>query len=54
MNFCVAIVATLQVGRILAYRSRVKGSTAQALEDSKEEIRSAATGVKEDVKKVVP
>ncbi|KAF7513588.1 hypothetical protein GJ744_008882 [Endocarpon pusillum] len=53
-NFCVAIVATLQVSRILIYRASVKGSKAKALEESKEEIRSAAKGVKEDVMKVVP
>ena len=54
MNFCLAIVGTLQVSRILAYRASAEGSKAKALENSKEEIKSAAKGVKEDVEKVVP
>lgn len=53
VNFCLAIVGTLQVSRILVYRSSVEGSTGQAMEASKEEERSAAKGVKEDVKKAV-
>ncbi len=41
------------MSRILAYRSSEEGSKAKALEDSKEEIKSAAKGVKEDVKEVI-
>ncbi len=53
MNFCLAIVGTLQVSRILAYRASEEGSKAKALEASKEEIKGAAKGVKEDVKNVI-
>lgn len=53
MNFCLAIVGTIQVSRILAWRSSVEGSKALAVEASKEEEKRAAQGVNEDVKKVV-
>lgn len=53
MNFCLAIVGTVQVTRILSYKSRVAGSKGEAVEVSKEEEKSAAEGVKEDVKKAV-
>jgi len=53
VNFCLAIVGTVQVTRILSYRSSAEGSKMKALEVSKEEEKSAAEGVKEEVKKAV-
>jgi mitochondrial pyruvate carrier 2 len=53
VNFCLAIVGTIQVSRILAYQSSQKGSAEKMVEDVKEEVKGAAEGVKEDVKKVV-
>lgn len=53
VNFCLAIVGAIQVSRILTWRSSVEGSKEKALEDIKEEVKDAAKGVKEDVKKVV-
>jgi mitochondrial pyruvate carrier 2 len=53
VNFCLAIVGTVQVSRILAYRSSVAGSPEKALEETKEEVKSEAKGVKEEVKKAV-
>jgi Mitochondrial pyruvate carriers len=53
VNFCLAIVGTVQVTRILSYRSSAEGSKMMALEASKEEEKRAAMGVKEEVKKVV-
>ena len=53
VNFCVAIVATIQVSRILAWRSAQTGSMEKAAELTKEEEMWAAKGVKEDVKKTV-
>jgi hypothetical protein len=53
VNLCLAIVGTVQVSRILAYRSSVEGSKEKAVEASKEEEKSAAKGVKEVVKKAV-
>ena len=53
MNFCLAVVGVVQVSRILTYRSGVTGSAERAIETSKVEEKSAAEGVKEDVKKAV-
>lgn len=53
VNFCLAVVGTLQVSRILSWRSSQKGSPEKAIEASKEEEKRAAEGVKEDVKKSV-
>jgi Mitochondrial pyruvate carriers len=53
VNFCLAIVGTIQVTRILSYRSSVEGSKMKALEASKEEEKGAAKGVTEELKKAV-
>lgn len=54
VNFCLAIVGTIQVSRILRLRaSQTGGNVEEAVEVSKEEEKRAAVGVKEDVKRVV-
>jgi Mitochondrial pyruvate carriers len=53
VNFCLAIVGTIQVTRILTWRSSQTGSTEKAVEVSKDEEKRAAEGVKEDVKKSI-
>lgn len=53
VNFCLAIVGTLQVTRILTWRRSQAESPEKAIEASKEEEKRAAIEVKEDVKKSV-
>ena len=53
MNFCLAIVGTVQVSRILAYSSSVEGSKGKAVEGSKEEEKAAAKGLKDELTKAV-
>ena len=49
VNFALAIVGTIQVSRILAYRASEKGSVEGAIEASKADEKSKAEGVKEAV-----
>jgi hypothetical protein len=53
VNFALGCVGVIQVGRILAYRSSVKGKAAQDIEAAKQNVVATAEGEKDNVKAAV-
>jgi len=49
VNFCLFLVGTVQVGRILAYQSSQKGSTTEALKSMEQDLAKSAKSVEKKV-----